>query len=362
MKNTEYSQLQTISNYYFDPNRAMRLMLNLVKSKEKYTKKVLQRIYLQRLTERGLGTTEVEVMDSKVVRGQSKRDEKTIVRMMRRKVKDALNEEKRAKCESVVCRREYRENIVQSDFGNDEFENVAKQIVERLWYVKMIQIRKGVEEKKNLYKVGKYVNDVEGIRIANNNLTENEKEPIENKPVVYDNIEITDDMKAALTLPPGSMLYGKIDMEEIETEFEKGLVKARYCLMSKDENENGRNEEVADTNDNTQEPKTFDIVKGKVDLSLMKVTDIPTVRRLLPPKPAKIQEETYLLNTKRLLMKTAKEYVEKNCNKKGEVKVKNISKAQEKGMKEIEDEIKKGNSRVGGIRGPNHFLYVIPLK
>ena len=92
-----------------------------------------------------------------------------------------------------------------------------------------------------------------------------------------------------------------------------------------------------------EKSKVFDIEKGKVDLSLMKVTDIPTVRRLLPPKPAKIEEETYLLNTKRILMKTAKEYVEKNCNKKGEVKVSNISKTEEKGIKEIEDEIKNGN-------------------
>ena len=74
MKNTEYSRLLTISHYYFDPNRAMRLMLNLIKSKEKHTNKILQRIYLQRLAERGLGTTEIEMMDSKVVRNESKRD------------------------------------------------------------------------------------------------------------------------------------------------------------------------------------------------------------------------------------------------------------------------------------------------
>ena len=59
MRNTEYSQIQTISQHYFDPYWAMRLMINLIKSKEKYTKKILQRIYLQRLTERGLGTTEM---------------------------------------------------------------------------------------------------------------------------------------------------------------------------------------------------------------------------------------------------------------------------------------------------------------
>ena len=63
MKNTEYSQLLKIASYYFDPTWAMRLMLNLIKSKEKYTKKVLQRIYLQRLTEHGLGTTEIEHLE-----------------------------------------------------------------------------------------------------------------------------------------------------------------------------------------------------------------------------------------------------------------------------------------------------------
>ena len=171
MRNTEYSQLLNISNYYFDPPWAMRLMLNLVKSKEKHTKKVLQRIYLQRLTERGLGTSEIEVMDSKVVRGESKRDEKTIVRMMKRKLRSAENEEIKAKFECESCRREYREWIVQGDAGNEEFENVAKQIVERMWYVKMQQIRKSVQEKKNLYKVKKDVSDVRGIRIANDRLT-----------------------------------------------------------------------------------------------------------------------------------------------------------------------------------------------
>ena len=58
MKNTEYSRLQIIANYYFDPARAMRLMLDLIKSKEKLTKKILQRIYLQRMPERGLGINE----------------------------------------------------------------------------------------------------------------------------------------------------------------------------------------------------------------------------------------------------------------------------------------------------------------
>ena len=130
------------------------------------------------------------------------------------------------------------------------------------------------------------------------------------------------------------MMYPRIDMEEVETEIEKGWAKARYCLMSKNENDDAHEniDENANTEEPIEEPKIFDMERGTINLSLMKVTDIPTVRRLLPPKPAKIDQETYLLNTKRLLMNTTKEYIEKNCNKKGEVKMKNISKIEEEGL------------------------------
>ena len=149
--------------------------MDLIKSKEKYTKKVLQRIYLQRLTERGLGTTEIELMDSKVVINDSKRDERTIVRMMNRKVKDAINEERIAKFESLTCRRVYGEHIVQGDFGNEAFEDLASEIVERMWYVKMKQIKKSVKEKMNLLKRNKVVNDVNGIRIVDDHRTEKKR-------------------------------------------------------------------------------------------------------------------------------------------------------------------------------------------
>ena len=176
MKNTEYSRLLTISTHYFDPSRAMRLMLDLIKSKEKYTKKILQRIYLQRLTERGLGTTGVEMMDRKVVMNDSRRDERTIVRMMNRKIKDAISEEKIARFENLSSRRLYRDQIVQGDFGNEAFECLASEIVERMWHVKMNQIKKSVKEKMDMYKRNKFVNDVNGIRIGDDQLTEQENQ------------------------------------------------------------------------------------------------------------------------------------------------------------------------------------------
>ena len=67
------------------------------------------------------------------------------------------------------------------------------------------------------------------------------------EPVVYGNVEITDNMKAALTLKPEFMMHDKMDMEVLETEIEKGLVKSRYAIMSrKDENN-------SDIEENTEE-------------------------------------------------------------------------------------------------------------
>ena len=109
----------------------MRLMLNVIKSKEKHTKKVLQRIHLQRLTERGLGTQEVENIGKRIVKSNSKRDDKIICDIMKRKVNDAINEERNAKVDCYSRRTEYRECIVQGDYGNQEFEELARQIVER---------------------------------------------------------------------------------------------------------------------------------------------------------------------------------------------------------------------------------------
>ena len=86
----------------------------------------------------------------------------------------------------------------------------------------------------------------------------------------------------------------------------------------------------------------FDIDEGKVNYNNMKVTDIPTVRRLNPPKAANIEVESYFLNTKRLLLNTVREYMDEKCDKKGHIKMKNISKTEEEGIKEVENELKNG--------------------
>jgi hypothetical protein len=61
---------------------------------------------------------------------------------------------------------------------------------------------------------------------------------IEVESLAYGNVVTTSNMKAALNLPPKFMIYDQLKMEDLETEVEKGITKARYSLMSKPDDNN----------------------------------------------------------------------------------------------------------------------------
>ena len=68
---------------------------------------------------------------------------------------------------------------------------------------------------------------------------------------------------------------------------------------------------------------------------------IPTVARLIPPKPATIKKERVLNNLKDRLMETVGEYQKKHCDKNGKIKRQNITRTEEKAMQEVKESIKK---------------------
>ena len=72
----------------------------------------------------------------------------------------------------------------------------------------------------------------------------------------------------------------------------------------------------------------------------IRVTDIPTVQRLFPPKPATIRREIIMQNIKDKMMMNTKEYLENKCNEKGWIKHKNINRIESKGLTDIGQRIK----------------------
>ena len=128
--------------------------------------------------------------------------------------------------------------------------------------------------------------------------------------MIYDNVQISDDAKNVLKMHPKFMLYEPVDEKAIETEIEKGVMKARYAWMNKNDDRrnvgnNGDVEIVRDVN----EAVVFSLTKKKADYANVRATELPTVQRLYPPKPTTLQKETNLQTLKDNLMSKVRESI-----------------------------------------------------
>ena len=346
MKTTVYRQIQQLSRHYFDPHWAMTLMMNLIKSKEKLTKKILTKIYLQRLLNKSLGTTPVEKMTLKMLGG--KRDETIVKRVMKKKVDDAEKEEEKARVECSKCRVEYNSNIVRGDYANAEFEANAREVVESIWHQKMNNIKKSIRYKgSQVYSSRKYRSKnvgIEGIKVTDEDLKDVPEE-MEELAVVYGGVCVSENVKKALKVHPKFMTYDDLKIEAIETEIEKGMMKSRYSQMGKTKSKEG-DDNQAEESETQEDHKIFDVETGIVNYSLRRVTEYPTVRRLIPPTPACVEIEASMLSMKELLLMKTREYLDEFCDNKGRIKESNLSKEVRTGIKEIKCKIKAGEGVV----------------
>ena len=103
--------------------------------------------------------------------------------------------------------------------------------------------------------------------------------------------------------------------------------------MNKDDN----------SDDNQNEESVVEVfnLNEKTDYANLKATELLTVQRLYPPKPATLNKEVTMQSLKDKMLNKIREYRDKRCNKNGWVKERNISKTESEGIEEIKDKIKK---------------------
>ena len=91
------------------------------------------------------------------------------------------------------------------------------------------------------------------------------------------------------------MTYEKIDVVDMEVEIEKGIFKARYELMNRN-NPTDMDDDESDKEDDEEIKATdpLDIERRVLDFSKLRVTDIPTCSRVIAPPPGTIQQETQM--------------------------------------------------------------------
>ena len=113
------------------------------------------------------------------------------------------------------------------------------------------------------------------------------------------------------------MLLDRIDLTEIEVEIEKGLAKARYEMMSSEQDEE-ENEDTTEANNSNadsrgeEECHQQEIQYKTINYANLRATEIPTVPRLYPPRPGTVKKERIMDNIQMKMMETAQEYKNKH--------------------------------------------------
>ena len=308
----------------------------------KLARKVLTRDLLSKLVVIGVGTNEVE----NCVKEMSKQNVKPGTNMklvrdiMRNKLEDATYDERRMRRQFLKRKIEYQRSLMKGSLLDMRFHEVMKYEVEKVWMMGKEKSKDKIDNLVDRYAPREESMQIRGVMFTNFDL-ENMNETVESDPVVYDNIELDEDEKAAMRLHPNYMLYDKIDEVKVEVEIEKALAKARYSMMNKQESDN-TNDTTDENNSDEQENEyeVFSMEEKAAKYANFRVTDLPSVQRLYPPKPATISKEVAMQSLKEKILNKVREFKEKKCNNKGWIKKKNVSKSEEEGLKKVKERIK----------------------
>ena len=186
-----------------------------------------------------------------------------------------------------------------------------------------------------------------GVKVGDKKLEELEKvlnsDKIESDPCIYGGVELKNDLKEILKLPPKHTIFPKLDVEQFETELQKCEVKCRWQTQREqreNENKNKKKEMGIDVTTNNEETKeVFNEETKTIDFRNMKATDMKMNKRIIMPELDDDEEEIRRSNVKHNLKQIFMNYREKNCDKYGNILENNLDVKQLKSIKELKTKI-----------------------
>ena len=187
----------------------------------------------------------------------------------------------------------------------------------------------------------------QGVRYGDQHLKEKRVEEGRDSPhvpLVYGEAVVTEAHKAVLSLPGKFCVFESVTEHKMKVAANVLGAKVAWELHAKkarieDRKQAGEEEGEGEWREEEEVTKLedkniFDTLQGSINFQKRYVTDLPTCRRLVPPKPLPTEQAIILENMKNRISEATKNYL-KNCDKKGIPLVKNISKLEEEGLKEI---------------------------
>ena len=223
---------------------------------------------------------------------------------------------------------------------------VKKELVEETWRMTKINGWRKIEvlEKEKGIKIVERTRAKKNVVVTptDQELKVRFGEVDTNDPIVYGEVELTENEKKVLRLPPKFSLTEEIDIKDLDLELRKSAVKGRWHHMNKEdvENEginNSVNEDEREANEIIEIIESQPYLKGGnyIDFSKRKATDLKHNARLYMPKPIKNgQFEIRFKNFEMNAIKIAKDMRESQVRNKKE-KFFNLDADKQKGLKSL---------------------------
>ena len=305
-------------------------MIEAAKQGVKRTKKVLALNLLRGLRKRRLGTPAVEKM-AKNLMEEMERQENVVIKLMDIAVDSAEEKAKKAKIEADKSMKEAK-RALPAGWIWKRFRDIVREEVQGLWKEKKAENSKKKDHLEAKHKPRKEEAFYRGIPISDGALGE---EDIEIK-VTAIGVDISADEKEFLKLPKSATDFVGINEEKIETSIQIMAAKLRMSLRNQEEEgEDGLEAEEQEAL--LASRRVFDPEEKIADLRKLRVTDLPTCKRITVPEAAEPAKEAKI----QVLIDGLEEAMrengrkEKSCPKAGKSSLSTLTDQQRRGKESL---------------------------
>ena len=320
-------------------------MMKTAKLKIKMTKNAVKVLQLKKLRTKGVGTNNVEHF-AKREAGDGKRSrrrrKRTVQALMKFKILDAQEEEKEVKelyvkrITKLERRWGHHTNVMR------KFKEVMQSEVRRTWEERMEKMKKNINflERKWMRKRqdldDKRPKTWRGIRYGDTELEQKLEEEGREKPAttpaIYGGAEFSPEAIEVHKLPANFCTFEAVTEDKMKVATDVTITQAKWELNDRKQRkedaamdgEEGEGKWTEEYENRRQIEKDILISPSVLDFSNRRVTDIPTCRRLHPPRPLSDHQMIVLNNIKTRIVEVTKLYLKK-CGMKGFPKTKNTN-------------------------------------
>ena len=158
---------------------------------------------------------------------------------------------------------------------------------------------------------------------------------------IYGGCRISETQRSVLTLPPKFTTYEHISDTAMEAEMEVMNCKLRWENMNKAERE-GETWTKEWERERMEKENVYDNQRQVMDFKKMRVTELPTCRRIMLPEPQEESIEIEMRSMTQRLKDVVSGYKTEFCDRKGKIKQDNLSTKERMGLEECKNNSKEG--------------------